>query len=73
MFGSRKKVNLGGAEGEDMGQMGSIRLEEQTLTAELAAVKIMKEDAIRKRWKWRGGEGREMRKGRHKRKRGGFI
>ena len=56
-----------------MGQMGSIRVEEQTLTAELAAVKIMKEDAISKRWKWSGGEGREMRKVRHERKRGGFI
>ena len=37
---------LGGAEGEDRGQMGSTRMEEQTLTAELAAVKITKEEAI---------------------------
>ena len=39
---------LGGAEGEDMGQMGSTRMEEQTPMAELAAVKITKEEAIGK-------------------------
>ena len=39
---------LGGAEGEDRGQMGSTRMEEQTLTAELVAVKITKDDAIGK-------------------------
>ena len=39
---------LGGAEGEDRGQMGSTRMEEKTLTAELAAVNITKEDAIGK-------------------------
>ena len=44
-------------------------MEEQTLTAKLAAVKIKKEDAIGKRRKWRGGEGREMRdKNREERK-----
>ena len=41
--------------------MGSTRVEEQTLTEELAAVKIKKEDAIRKIRKWRGGEGDEGR------------
>ena len=39
---------LGKAEGEDRGQMGSTRMEEQTLMAELTAVKITKEDAIGK-------------------------
>ena len=52
---------LGGAEGEDRGQMGSTRIEEQTLTAELAAVKIKKEDTISKRRKWRRGNGDEGR------------
>ena len=42
---------------------------EQTLTAELAAVKIKKRDAISKRRKWRVGEGREMREGRNERRR----
>ena len=44
-------------------------MEEQTLTAKLAAVKIKKEDAISKRRKWSGGEGMDMRKGRNERKR----
>ena len=39
--------------------MGSSRLEEQELTAELAALKIKKKDAIHKRRKWRGGKGGE--------------
>ena len=60
---------LEGAEGEDKGQMGSTRMEEQTLTAELAAVKIKVEDAISKRRKWRGGEGREKREWNNERKR----
>ena len=47
---------MGGAEGEDMGQMGSTRMEEQKLTAELASVKIKKKDAIGKMRG--GGEGR---------------
>ena len=34
-------------------------MEEQELTAELAAMKIKKKDAIRKRRKWRGGKGSE--------------
>ena len=51
----------GGAEGEDMGQMGRTRMEEQNLTAKLVAVMIKKKVAICKRRKWRGGEGREMR------------
>ena len=38
--------------------MGSTRMEEQKLTAELVAVKIKKKDAIGKRRKWGGGEGR---------------
>ena len=33
---------LGGADWEDRGQMGSARMEEQTLTAKLVAVKITK-------------------------------
>ena len=37
---------LGGAEGEDRGQMRSTRMEEQTLMAELAAVN--QEDALGK-------------------------
>ena len=42
--------------------MGSTRLEEQKLTAELAAVKIKKTDAIGKRRKGRGrGKGEEGR------------
>ena len=49
--------------------MGSTRMEEQTITEELAAVKIKKEDAISKRRKWRGGEGREMREGHNERRR----
>ena len=53
--------------------MESIRMEEQTLTAELAAVMINKEDAISKRRKWKGGEGREMREGRKERKDGRGI
>ena len=52
-----------------MEQMGSTRIEEQTLTAELAAVKIKKRDAISKRRKWRGGGGMEMREGCNERKR----
>ena len=44
-------------------------MEEQKLTAELVAVTIKKKDAIGKRRKWRGGEGREMREGRNKSKR----
>ena len=60
---------IGGAEGEDRGQMGSTRMEEQTMTAELAAVKIKKEHAISKRRKGRGGDGMEMREGRNGRKR----
>ena len=43
--------------------MGSTRTEQQKLAAELVAVKIKKKDAIDKRRKWRGGEGREMREG----------
>ena len=39
--------------------MGSSRLEEQELTAELAALKIKKKNAIHKRRKWRGGMGGE--------------
>ena len=54
---------LGEAEGEDRGLMGGTRMEEQTLTAELASVKITKDDAIGKIGKRRGGEGREMREG----------
>ena len=42
-------------------------MEEQELTAELAAVKIKKKDAIRKRRKWRRGKGGEG--GRSERKR----
>ena len=53
----------------DMGQMGSTRMEEQELTAHLAAMKIKKEDAIGKRRNWRGGEGREVREGGSERKR----
>ena len=34
-------------------------MEEQELTAKLAAVKIKKKDAICKRRKWRGGKGGE--------------
>ena len=49
--------------------MGSTRMEEQKLTAELVAVKITKNDAIGKRRMWRGGEGRERREGRYERKR----
>ena len=59
----------GGADGEDRGQMGNTRMEEQKLTTELVAVKIKKKDAIGKRRKWRGGEGREMREGRNESKR----
>ena len=44
-------------------------MEEKELTAELAAVKTKKEDAIGKRSKWRGGDGSEMREGHNKRKR----
>ena len=39
---------LGEAEGKDRGQVGGTRMEEQTLTTELAAVKITKDDAIGK-------------------------
>ena len=39
---------LGVAEGVERGAMGSTRMEEQTLMAKLAAVKITKEDAIGK-------------------------
>ena len=39
---------LGRAEGEDRGQMGSTGMEQQSLPAELAAVKITKADAIGK-------------------------
>ena len=45
---------LGGAEGEDRGQMGTTRMEEQKLTVELAGVKIKNMDAIVKRRKRRG-------------------
>ena len=38
-------------------------MEEQTLTAEVVAVKTKKKDAIGKRRKWRGGERRERREG----------
>ena len=41
--------------------MGSTRMEEQTLTAELAAVKVKKEDAIALAKGGSGGEGRERR------------
>ena len=39
--------------------MGSTRMEEQELTAELVAVKIKKEVDNGKRRKWRGGKGGE--------------
>ena len=41
--------------------MGSTRVEEQTLMAELATVYIKKADVITKRRKRRGGQGMEMR------------
>ena len=47
--------------------MGSTRLEEQEMTAELAAVKIKKEDIIGKEGS--SGEGREAREGGIKKKR----
>ena len=59
---------LGQAEEEDRGQMGSTRTEEQKLTAKLVALKIKKKDAIGKRRRWRGGEGREMREGQYETK-----
>ena len=43
-------------------------MEEQKLTAELAAVKMKKEDAIRNIRKWREGERREVSEGRNERK-----
>ena len=49
---------LGGAKGEDRGPMRSTRMEEQTLTAELAAVKITKEDAIGKNKEVKGRRGK---------------
>ena len=54
-----------------MGQMGSTRMEEETLTAEMPAVKITKGDAIGKIRKLRVGERREMREGRNEKKRKG--
>ena len=49
---------LGGAEGEDRGQMGCTRMKEQKLTAELAAVKIKKNYASgRKEVEGRRGKG----------------
>ena len=52
---------LGGAEGGVKGHMGSPRMEKQTLTTELAAVKIKKEDAMDK--KGSGGKERQGRLG----------
>ena len=54
---------LGRGEGEAREQMGSTRMEEQKLMAVLVAVKIQKKDAMGKRRKCRGGEGREIREG----------
>ena len=56
----------GGAAGEDRGQMGGTRVEEQELTAELAAVhkliKLCSKDEIKKEAKGgSGGKGRKVR------------
>ena len=50
--------SLGEAKGEDRGQMKSIRMEEQTVTAELKAAKITKEDAIGKKNEVEGRRGK---------------
>ena len=49
---------LGGAEGYDRGQMGSTKMEEQTLMAELAAVQIPKKDTIGKKKDLKGCRGK---------------
>ena len=63
------RLSLGVAEGEERGQMGSTRMEEQKLMTQLVAVNINNEDAIGKKKELMKGEGREMREGHNRRKR----